>query len=387
MSALHRGLGLSVLFCVCAAAAGGGQDNPSRSFGPGRCGPADPSYIRVAGATGGQPYFLSPSELAQSAVIMADLARDDRELLLWASAAAAGRPQVFTVPVDPSVSRLVVSASFDTPGGALAVAGPERTAPNAQHTTFACSRIVALDGPRPGTYRIELHAAGRFWLTVRAQTPVSLGSAVFVREDGRPGHEGLFPIHGRPVAGRAATLRVRVAAEGVTDAAFALVSTEGRQLQPLELQAVDDEEYVGPVVPPDGDFRVMFSGSDAAGFAFQRLVAMEFGGELVEVVPAEPAPTASAGESVAVPFVVRNHGPRARFRIVAVAGATVVEQVRPSLVALEPGAEATVTVPVTIPGDIRTGSSLEVTVTATSEGAGDTWNSARLRLRLRRGRP
>ena len=42
------------------------QQNRSRKFGPGECGPVDPSYIQLANETGGQPFFLNPSEVAKA---------------------------------------------------------------------------------------------------------------------------------------------------------------------------------------------------------------------------------------------------------------------------------------------------------------------------------
>src|SRR5438067_1436672 len=40
--------------------------NHSRKFGPGECRPVDPSYIRAADETGGQPFFLNPSETGKA---------------------------------------------------------------------------------------------------------------------------------------------------------------------------------------------------------------------------------------------------------------------------------------------------------------------------------
>src|SRR5688572_24981730 len=79
------------------------QQNRSREFGPRACGPADPAYIRMATETGGQPFFLNPAEVAETAHIMREGSLGSRELILWASDLSEGVPREFAVPIDSSV--------------------------------------------------------------------------------------------------------------------------------------------------------------------------------------------------------------------------------------------------------------------------------------------
>jgi hypothetical protein len=78
-----------VLSLLLALAAGDAQRNTSRTFAPGQCGPVDPTYIQTATETGGQPFFLSPAEIAKSAHIMLEASRPDDAMVLWASGTKA----------------------------------------------------------------------------------------------------------------------------------------------------------------------------------------------------------------------------------------------------------------------------------------------------------
>ena len=52
-------------------------------YGPGVCGPLDPTYVNIATETGGQPYSMSPEELGKSASILG--ASFLKQMILWAS--------------------------------------------------------------------------------------------------------------------------------------------------------------------------------------------------------------------------------------------------------------------------------------------------------------
>ena len=353
------------------------QQNRTREFGPRKCGPADPSYISIANETGGQPFFLNPSEL--SVHIMREQTFSDRELIVWAHAASENAPREYVVPVDSSVKRFTISASFDREGGTLNVIAPDGTVnarpPGAEETILNCAHLLTVDRPATGEWRARVVATGRFWLVAHARTELSLVTAQFVRSGGRPGHEGLFPIQGQPLANKPATLRTHLS-DSVSPPRFALVSLEGTMLREVDLEKVDDEEFVGPIELPSEGFRVAAMGTDAAGLSYQRLYAPVFRASSVELSIAGNEEL-RAGSTTAIPIVVRNHGSAARFRIVVVYGKGVVGAVDPALVDLAQGAEATVTASVKVPANTSPGSTFDLTVTAEREGPSGTTNSAR----------
>jgi von Willebrand factor A domain-containing protein 7 len=381
--------GMSLALAICcgggpwvagfAAAPQSSQQNRSRSFGPGQCGPVDPVYIQMANETGGQPFFMNPLEVANSAHIMRVTSRSNNEMVLWASGTTPDGARELKVPVDSTTRRVTFSASFDTKGGELTILGPkgvvtgrdERT----EDTISTCSRIVTVDAPQGGAWQATLMATGRFWLVVHAESDLSLETAEFVRPGGRPGHEGLFRIHGQPIAGEPATLRTRVGdSETFKTAAFALHSQDGREIRRIELTAAGDGEFVGRIDLPQQPFRVTASGVDASGLPYQRMHAGLFHGELVEVTPTSDVENVAPGTTATLTFAVRNAGPPATFAIVAVDGHGFVRRVEPQSIALDTGAVGTIRVAVSVPQDATVRGGVDVTVTATSSGSRTTSN-------------
>jgi von Willebrand factor A domain-containing protein 7 len=363
------------------------QQNRSRSFGPGQCGPVDPVYIQMANETGGQPFFMNPLEVADSAHIIRETSHSNSEMVLWASSTTPNEAREFAVPIDSTIRRLTFSASFDVKGGDLTILGPKGMASGrddrTEDTISSCSRVVTIEAPASGTWQARLSATGRFWLVVHARSELSLLSAEFVRLGGHPGHEGLFRIAGQPVAGEPATLRARVTdADTLKRVTFALHAQDGRELRHIDLPASGDEEFVGRVDLPQQPFRVAVSGLDASGLSFQRMHAGLFHAESVEVTPTGIVDAIAPGTTATLTFAVRNVGPRASFQIVAVDGRQFVKHVEPQVIAVDSGAVGVVNVSVSVPADVPAGSSVDVTVTATGNSPRKTSNGTTRHLTI-----
>jgi hypothetical protein len=333
-----------------------------RRFGPGVCGPADPGYIRTASETGGQPFFLSPAEVASSARIMG--AATQSELMLWAS---GDGERTYSVPIDASVERAAFSASFDGTGGTLDVLTPQglevhQTA-GIDDTPLNCGRVIAIDAPASGAWQLRVRPSGRFWLVAHARTDLALIATEFVERGGRPGHEGFFRIQGQPIAGAPATLRVRLSS-GPKNPAFQLIAVSGRVLQPIELQAVDAEEFIGSVTLPSEPFRLRATGTDESGAAFQRVSATLFHAEQIQVIP--PAvETLAVGVATPVTFTIRNLGAAVRLTLTATDGHGQVLTVQPSTLQLGSASEGAATVIVAIP---ETEAERDVSILLTASG-------------------
>src|SRR5204862_7280585 len=83
------------------------QHNRSRKFGPGECGPGDPSYIQLANETGGQPFFLNPAEVAKAFPFVRESSGSRDETLLGVmGTCASDSPQQVLVPVASTVRRI-----------------------------------------------------------------------------------------------------------------------------------------------------------------------------------------------------------------------------------------------------------------------------------------
>lgn len=350
-------------------------------YGPGRCGPVDPVYLKGSGQTGGQPFFLSPSESSASIVVETS----GKELILWASDESAGTPREFAVPVDSSVKRLTFSASFDGTGGILRVTPPEGL-PLEQDvavvdTVFHCGRLITIAAPRSGEWRATVTPSSRYWLRAQGQSDLTIDSAEFLMPAEVNGRVDLGRIPGNPIAGRPALLRASVSDAPVKSREFTLFSYGGRALQRLDLADVGDGEFTGTIELPSEPFRVAVVGNDAAGFPYQRLIGRLFQPSLVEISATDASETLPAGHESALVFRVRNFGPAARYRMVAVAH-PLEARVEPEVLELAEGAEGNIAVFVRVPVTADRDRPVTLVVTATSEGSRPTSNSVIRRLKL-----
>ncbi len=376
---LQRALGVIAAAVVIAPAV-----IAQRSYGPGVCGPLDPAYVRTATETGGQPFPMAPSEAAKTGAILAESSRSDATIVLWAGGAAADAESGFTVPIDSSVTRVTFSITFDGAGGQVEIARPDgsvmQAGSSAGDTLMHCGRILSIDTPAPGAWRIRPVPTNRFWAVVHARSTLDLLSAKFMRLGGRPGHEGLFPIQGMPIAGRPATLRVELSEPQSRTPTFLLISSQGRTLRRVALARVNPEEYVGAMTLPAVPFRVAVAGTDDRGTSYLRLHATLFRAESIEVVPVSVGDVELTSErDTPLAFIVKNHGARARYRIVATVGADVMKRVEPSLVDIDADSESRVSV--WLPASIAVaGTTIELLVVASDEAASLSTNSALQRV-------
>src|SRR5690348_6809951 len=159
----------SIVFLACCLPVLAQQQRRSHvRYGPGVCGPADPTYIRTAEESGGQPLFLAPDEVAKAFALVSELTRSNHVTLLWARGELS-EGHDFVVPVDSTMKRLAFSLSFDTAGGKLAVLGPEGKAVTSETagavvTPLNCGEIVTVAPPAPGEWHVQVAGKGRFWL-------------------------------------------------------------------------------------------------------------------------------------------------------------------------------------------------------------------------------
>jgi len=362
------------MILTCAAAAGQQGVNRSRRFGPDACGPVDPSYIRIANETGGQPMFLQPSEAAKAVQFMRESVGENRVTFLWATGTLDSAHREYKVPIDSTVQRATFSLSTDTKGTSMTILLPsgDSAAPGGtgiQMTELNCGRIVTVDKPQAGEWQVTIRGSGTFWLEAQGKSEIFLSTVEFVRPGGRPGHEGLFRIPGQPISGEPATVELNISGPLAT-AAFELVAQNGEMIKPLGMRVVssegDEREYVGTFDLPTEPFRIAVTGRESGGKRYQRYFHTLFHAETVEVLPQHPTDDLKPGETATVNYTVRNVGAPATFRIIAVDSRHFVTRVDPQTPTLARGASGKISVDLTVPADTQIGAGLDLTVTATS---------------------
>lgn len=373
-----------LLLAFCLPALAQHQRRPPIRYGPGVCGPADPSYIRTAEESGGQPLFLAPDEVAKSFALVSELTRSNHVTLLWARGELSEGPD-FVVPVDSTVERLVFSLSFDTAGGKLAVLDPEgknvasQTA-GAVITPLNCGEFATVAPPAPGRWHVRVAGKGRFWLEASGVSNIFLVTAEFVHLAGRPAHEGYFRIPGQPVVGQPAMLRVELSGK-TRNVQFHLISPEAQRLQPVAMQTHteggDESEFFGELTLPATPFRLAVTGEDESGQPFERVFSSLFHSETVEVSPLdEGLEELPAGGNVRVRFKVRNAGATRDFRVQVVDTRNFLSSREPRTLSLASGETRELPIEFSIPPRTPAYTRDTVIVTATSTSGPATTNSA-----------
>jgi hypothetical protein len=376
-----RNLGPLAGALLAAIAVASAQQSRGFRYGPGVCGPIDPVYVKTSTETGGQPFPLSTAELIQSSRAME--ASMLPQLILWAS---GDREQSYSIPVDSTVTRVMVAGTFDATGGTVTLVGPDgsvtQQGARVEDTPLNCGRIVTVDAPSSGVWQLRMIPTGRFWLSVHAKSSLSLTGAEFVEQ--QTGSDRPVRIQGQPIAGRPATLRASVSS-GMKDPTFQLVSMDARPLRSVELQSDDQREFSGTVTLPTEPFRVVVTASDESGTRTQRIWPGLFHGEVIEIVPPEGG-SVTAGTQVPVIFRIRNHGAPVRLALVASDQRGKVIAVDPATLDLGASAEEVATVMLTVSPDARPASEVSVLLTATAEttGAVGGFNSASKRFAVAR---
>jgi len=248
---------------------------------------------------------------------------------------------------------------------------------------WTCGRIVTVDSPEKGEWRLKLSGTGRFWLRVEVKSELYLLTAGFMYLGGRPGHEGYFRIKGQPIAGRPQLLRVTLSG-ALQSAEFRFVSAAGDTLQPISMEgrdsSGDEHEYMGTVTLPPQPFRVAVSGHDGNGLPFERWYLTEFLASTVEIQHQDAPEEIAAGEATTLAFTIRNLGANDTFQIVAVDSMGTILQAQPARLTLAANTSATVTVPLQVPLDKPAGTRITATFTVASLSNPDIHNGISLEL-------
>ena len=239
-------------------------------------GRPDPSYVRVAEATGGQVFLFHPSELGQSAALA--LGAQEQETLFRAAATLDDGMHEYTIPVDTTVESMRVSVSLQClqiteiarPDGSLVQAAD----PSVEYQQFQAGRIVTVQQPAAGAWHVRVSGRGLLFLVVQGRSAVSLDSVQLVDESRRPGDERSSPAGQPPKAGVRRMLRIAVSGR-LADVRARLVTSAFYDLQPLTLRPAefteDSQVFLAEFDPPRSPFRVVVSGADDRGLPLQRV--------------------------------------------------------------------------------------------------------------------
>ncbi len=376
------------LLCATASLALGQAQpstNRSRAFGPDACGPADPAYIHTANETGGVPLFLQRSEAAKAFHLVRESTRNNVSTVFWATGTLDGKPQTIRIPVDSVTKRITFTFSVDTKGNQLKLTQPSGGAiteglAGTEVTELNCGRILTVTSPEAGEWLREITGAGKYWLEAQAQSDIFFVSVEFVKQGGRPGHEGLFKIQGQPPAETPATLQATLSAAATRTAEFYLVTERGDTIQKLSLHRVNSDreslEFVGSLDLPAVPFRVAVMGRDSHGKQSQRFFSNLFHAESVELSSKLDFDELSPGTTRHVAFTVRNIGSPRIFKLTVTDTRKFLSKVEPKELALGADESGAVLVDLNVPAATAPGVGDDLVIIAASTSGPPTSNSS-----------
>ena len=267
MSSFRASFALALLL-VFPLVTGAQQQQSSRPRSGWPCGGRlDPSYFQVAEGTGGQLFLLAPEEVGDSAPLLMAASSHPHTIFRLAGTIPPG-PHDFRVAIDPSVESVVFSVSVQClqvaeilrPSGEPA-AGDRVT----DLSNFRAERMVIVTKPEPGLWTIRVAGSGVAGVVVQAKSALALATTF-----APAGTTTFGPV---PRAGVENIVRIRLGGRTTETRAW-MMSGGYERIGELRLAAGESEgEFVSRFMPDGNGFRVLVTGQDANGVAFQRMTA------------------------------------------------------------------------------------------------------------------
>ena len=243
--------GRFLIMLVTVAAAAQEQQNSPRPGWP--CVPGravDPSYVELAESTGGQLFLFQKGEVQHSAGVM--MAPTTHPATVLRSVGQIAGTRVLEFAVESGVQSLLVLASMQCRAeiAVLRPGGAEVTASNAaENLDLKTGRIIRVDLPEPGIWKVKLRGEGLYVTSVRAKAPIALSEAAVKSSTAEVSVDGDVSSLRVDLLDAAGELLVRGDGTGRTDAGTYRV----------ELRHVPDR------------YRILVTGRDALGQPFQRV--------------------------------------------------------------------------------------------------------------------
>jgi hypothetical protein len=220
----------------------------------------DPSYLEVSESTGGELFLFQKSDLAQAGPALSASNTHPATILRAVGHLNANRS--FEFPVDSTVESLLLVVSIQCRDKVVLSrpSGEEMTDRNsALNRELAAGKIVQVDHPEPGTWRVQLTGTGLFILSVRAISDLRIAGVA---------HD--------PVLAVPQVVQFRMAGQP-SRAGVQLVDASAGRIS--ELRAADvseDGSYRASVTSQAERYRVVVTGEDRSAWPFQRVYPVLF---------------------------------------------------------------------------------------------------------------
>jgi hypothetical protein len=228
----------------------------------------DPSYLRVAEATGGQLLLLDRSETEAWTVLALTGAKHNATIIRGAGRMESSRDVEF--PVDSAIESLFLTVSiqcmqtvliYDPQGVGVRpeLLRAEGNGDAGEDHWYRSARLARIPKPAAGMWRVRMAGTGAYSFAIAAQT----GAGVHVLKLDKSG-QGVAAVVSRELAAAA-------------PARFQLLSAAGEAAQAVELELGTNGQYQGDFRPGIRQFRLMAEGVDGAGYRWWRTDGRLFG--------------------------------------------------------------------------------------------------------------
>ena len=344
----------------------------------GSCSPYDPAFYHLAEETGGQVFVMDPDEAGDITDLADATARSDSAPILTEVRDVQGTQEVvFTT--DPTMKKLTISVSnelespddleagafvtsvIEAPGGTL-----DADTQGAKVIELRTGAITVVDAPEAGEWKVTLAGDGRARVVVTGETALQLDAFDFVEQGGRPGHEGLFPITGAPLAERESLARARLGEE-VRTVKVGFYSPSGERLaeSAFDRGEGNDGNFFGSVVAPAEPFFVRVTGELEDGRTFQRAWSPLFRAQYL-ALSAPSFQWALPGTSVKAELSLENVGEKDEFIVTVSDDVGYDLSLSDSRIALGAGDKSTLELEVEVPDDAKPGTLQAISVNVRS---------------------
>jgi hypothetical protein len=238
----------------------------------------DPAYLETSESTGGQLFLLQRNELAHASLFMSASFTHPATVLRAVGNLSGTRD--FEFPVDSTMESFLVMASLQCRNAIhiLRPNGSELIAANsAESVDLQAGRILRIDSPEPGKWKVQLTGTGLFVLSVAAKTDLRLTDVSFyATSEDRP-----RLVH--PLFGARQSLAAHITGE-VSGVQLQVVGPAGDLMAGGDAaEASAKGAYRSDITPASERFRIAVTGTDANGWLFQRTDPVLF-----RAVPAAP---------------------------------------------------------------------------------------------------
>ena len=329
------------------------------------------------------------------------------QLIVSARVTTSARPSATDVPVDSSISRLVVSiespdgvpTTFVRPGGAVVreedegVTLSDVRSLDLKRQIRVDRKVFTIERPQPGVWRVEIPGTVRpggadVAVTASGTSPIDFADFEFVRlQDGV--HGGYFRIDGMPLSGVPATAQARVSSD-VREPRFRMIDERGTSLgsAPLAkgLPRTGTDDFIGTFDLPSVPFQVVMNGTDASGAPVQRQHGLTYRAQPVALFFHYGRSTViEPGTAQRLTFSVMNTGSeRATFALDVATDSGQILDLSPRTVTVEPRTSATPSFSLSLPAKGEYFGQVVLRMTATSTADPEVKNTLTAHLEVSR---